>query len=233
MNLGFLQTGSPPSNLLDQFGDYPAMFIQLFDQINANLDYEVFNVVQRVYPNDMDHCDAYLIMGSAASVYDGDPWISELEDYIKILHQKKKPILGICFGHQLIAQVFGGVTEKSSKGWGIGTSTSRIVEHTDWMKPRLDRFSMLVSHQDQVTRLPEGAKLLASSDFCPNASYQMANHILTFQGHPEFRKPYCQALMEGRANILGNDLLTAGLTSLSQEIQSTLIAQWMLTFITK
>ncbi|HEO65505.1 MAG TPA: GMP synthase [Spirochaetes bacterium] len=192
-----------------------------------------FNVVQGDYPDHVDHCDAYLITGSAASVYDGDPWISELEDYIKILHQKKKPILGICFGHQLIAQVFGGVTEKSSKGWGIGASTSRIVEHTHWMKPRLDRFSMLVSHQDQVTRLPEGAKLLASSDFCLNASYQLGNHILTFQGHPEFSKPYCQALMEGRANILGNDLLTSGLTSLNQEIQSTLIAQWMLTFLSK
>ena len=79
----------------------------------------------------------------------------------------QKPQIGICFGHQLMAQAFGGVVEKSPKGWGVGVHEYEIQAPRDWMRTHADQIACAVSHQDQVTQAPQSAHVFAGSDFAP------------------------------------------------------------------
>ena len=91
--------------------------------------------------------------------------------------------------------------------------------------------SLLVSHKDQVSVLPREAKLLAGSDFCPNAMYQIGDHILTFQGHPEFAKGYSRGLLNIRKQILGDAVFNQGIDSLDTLTSETIVARWIIRFI--
>jgi GMP synthase-like glutamine amidotransferase len=95
----------------------------------------------------------------------------------------------------------------------------------------MEQFSLLASHKDQVTKLPEDAELIAESDFCHYAAFRIEDHILTFQGHPEFQKAYSKALLNLRKEILGPKVFAAGMKSLKQTIQPLQITNWMLNFL--
>jgi len=232
MKLGLLQCDSVMDELQSEFGNYPAMFIRLFQEINPAVSVHIYNVEQGEYPATPYECDAYITTGSKASVYEDLPWLIEFKAFLRILYTKKIKLVGICFGHQLIAEVFGGKTEKSDKGWGVGVAVNRVIEHKTWMQPSLDTLQIIVIHQDQVTRLPDNAQLLATSDFCPNYMYQLGESILTLQGHPEFSKHYVEKLMYLREKKIGRETLQAGLSSLHLSTNERVFAQWMLHFFT-
>jgi GMP synthase-like glutamine amidotransferase len=147
------------------------------------------------------------------------------------LHKKKHPLLGICFGHQMVARALGGKSEAVEQGWGVGVQNYQTVSAQAWTEPPMEQFSLLASHQDQVTELPENAELIAKSDFCPMAAFRIENHILTFQGHPEFQKAYSKVLLHLRKQILGPKIFAAGIKSLEQSIQPQQITNWMLNFL--
>ena len=180
---------------------------------------------------DMGEQDAYLITGSKASVYDKTPWILSLTGFVQELHSRRKKLVGICFGHQLIARALGGRVEKSPKGWGVGLHTHSFSSLPCWHDQGDRNLDILVSHQDQVVRAAAGAQVLASSEFCDNAVSQVGAHILTLQGHPEFTKDYARALMMGRRNLLGDDVLQAGLATLAGKQQGSRVAAWIINFI--
>jgi len=231
MKLGILQSDSVLPEFRARFGDYPDMFQSLFLRADPSLSFGVFNVVTGHYPDQVDECDAYVITGSKASVYDNETWITTLGDYTKALNRQKKKLLGVCFGHQLIAEVFGGKTEKSPRGWGVGVHTINVVANRTWMQPPRPTLNVVVSHQDQVTRLPDGAELIASSDFCENSMFQLGENILTIQGHPEFSKAYSRTMMQYRAEKIGEEKLKKGIESLNKSVDDLLLSQYMLAFL--
>ena len=233
MIIGILEADPALESLRDEFGNYVVMFKDLLNEgaEGRELDFRVYNVLDGEYPVDLDECDGYLITGSRASVYDDEEWIHNLQDFVIQLHNAKKKLVGICFGHQLVAQALGGKTEAAEVGWGVGVHSSRVRESTDYMFPNEREISLLVSHKDQVTELPDGAKLLASSDFCEHAMFQVDNHILTFQGHPEFAKGYSRGLMELRKEIIGPDKYREGIASLHKATNEKSVARWALAFI--
>ncbi|MDK1023993.1 MAG: GMP synthase [Gammaproteobacteria bacterium] len=233
MIIGILEADPALEPLRDEFGSYVKMFKDLLNEgaEGRKLDFRVYNVLHGQYPADLHECDGYLITGSRASVYDDEEWIRTLRHFVVKLHDAKKKLIGICFGHQLVAQALGGKTEAAEVGWGVGVHTSRVLEATDYMLPGEQEISLLVSHKDQVTELPDGAKLLASSDFCTHAMFQVDNHILTFQGHPEFVKGYSRGLMELRQEILGPDKYLEGIASLQKVTNEKSVARWLLAFM--
>ena len=233
MKIGILQCDSTNENFRDEHGNYPEMFMSLFKSVDPDLDFKNYDVQLEQYPQTLKECDAYLITGSRLSVYDDEPWIRKLEKYVVELHRQKHPLLGICFGHQMVAKALGGKTEASERGWGVGVQNYQTVTTQAWIEPALEQFSLLASHKDQVTKLPEGAELIAESDFCPYAAFRIDDHILTFQGHPEFQKAYSKALLNLRKEILGPKVFEAGMKSLEQTIQPQQIAHWMLNFLRK
>ena len=231
MKIGILKADSVLPQFQDEFGDYPGMFVaRLSANSKVALSFEVYDVEHGIYPVSIDACDGYIITGSKKSVYDDEAWIHDLEEYVRHLHGVQKPLVGICFGHQLVAQALGGKTESADGGWGVGVHTSQLVHQKDYMQPALSEVKVLVSHKDQVTVLPPGAELLATSEFCPNTMYQLGEHIVCIQGHPEFNKLYSQSLMSLREKILGEEIFLQGARSLEEPLDSDTLAKWIIEF---
>lgn len=233
MKITILEADHVAEDLANTFGDYPVMFKRLLSEVDPSLEFETYSVIEGDFPRDLSESDGYLITGSKFGAYDKALWIEQLGELILNLHEQKRPLVGICFGHQLIAQVLSGRTEKAPQGWGVGLSTSRLLKIPDWMRtiPEDQSFSLLVSHQDQVVELPKGADLLAGNEFCPYGMYQIDHSILTFQGHPEFENDYCLALMNKRREILGEAVFEKGVTSLQNPHQGNMIAKWIVEFV--
>jgi len=192
--------------------------------------------MEGIYPESPDECDGYIITGSKSSVYDSDEWITKLRDYVRNLASHRKKMVGICFGHQLLAHVLGGRTAKSEQGWGVGVMTceNKVIESTswpNWMHPVKSSYSLLVSHQDQVVQLPPGATCIASSKFCPNSAFQVEDYALCFQGHPEFVRDYSRRLMEMRRDRIPHELIEKGLHSLEANTDHLIVAEWMVNFM--
>ncbi len=231
MKLGILKTDAVRPEWVPEFGEYPDMFIALLGRVDPELEFAVYDVEQGEYPADIDEVDAYLITGSKSSVYEDKPWIATLIEFVRELDRRRKKIVGICFGHQLVAQALGGRTEKSPKGWGVGLHSYRFASTPGWHDAEDPEYSNLVSHQDQVVENAEGARVLASSEFCENAVVQVGDHILTFQGHPEFVGGYSREIMEFRREMIGEQTYLTGVASLEGEYQGERVARWILNFL--
>src|SRR5688500_17072796 len=145
MDLGILETGTPPGDLKNSFGSYGDMFRQL---LGPDYRYTYYDVRAGKLPESIDSHDGYLITGSASGVYDGDPWIEPLKKFIQQL-SGRTPLVGICFGHQIMAEAYGGRVTKSPKGWGAGLHSYEIKRRAGWMNSdRESTLSIPVSHQD-------------------------------------------------------------------------------------
>jgi len=231
MKLGILKTDAVRPEWVPEFGEYPEMFIALLGQVDPALEFRVYDVEQGEYPEDIDEVDGYLITGSKSSVYDEKPWIAVLMDFVRQLHRRRKKLVGICFGHQLVAQALGGKTGKSPRGWGVGLHTHRFNVAPSWHDGAAPDLDILVSHQDQVVKNAEGAEVLAGSEFCENAVCQLGEHILTFQGHPEFIPEYSREIMEFRRQMIGEQAYSNGMASLAVAPQNERVARWILNFL--
>tara|TARA_R110002110_G_C13470229_1_gene720377 strand:+ start:14116 stop:14820 length:705 start_codon:yes stop_codon:yes gene_type:complete len=231
VKLGILKTDAVRTEWVPEFGEYPDMFIALLGRLDPSLEFVVYDVEQGEYPRDIDEVDAYLITGSKSSVYDDKPWIATLMEFVRELDRRRKKLVGICFGHQLVAHALGGETGKSPKGWGVGLHRHRFTRRPHWHDQGEAEFAILVSHQDQVVSNAPGAEVLASSDFCENAVVQIGEHILTFQGHPEFVPGYSREIMEFRREIIGEPAYTEGMASLGESPESERIGRWILAFL--
>lgn len=231
MKLGLLKCDRVSEAFVADHGHYPQMFAQLLLAADPNLEFIEFDAEKGELPSDINAADAYLITGSRHGVNDGFPWIAQLEEFVRQLHQHQKKVIGICFGHQLIAKALGGKVIKSPKGWGVGISQNSVTAQKDWMNPSQVQFNLLVSHQDQVVELPAEAEVLAGSDFCPNYLMQIGTNLLSIQGHPEFTKAYSEALMISREDTLNETEFKQGMSSLELPEDDHLIARWIINFL--
>ena len=195
MKIGILAAGRPPRALIPAHGDYVAMFERLL--AGRGYDFAAYDVAAGVYPDQPEDCDGYLLTGAAAGVYDSDPWIGELLAFLRAAKGRAK-LVGICFGHQAMAQAFGGNVVKSQKGWGIGLHTYGVAAHRPWMDAG-HAFALSASHQDQVVELPPDATIVAGNDFCPMGTLAYDGGMaISCQLHPEFAPAYSAALIDGR-----------------------------------
>ncbi|WP_313740585.1 amidotransferase [Pseudomonas sp.] len=231
LRICILETDVLRPELAAQYQGYGRMFEQLFERQTTAAQFRVFNVMNGHYPDDSETFDAYLVTGSKADSFADDPWITTLKAYLLKLYARGEKLLGVCFGHQLLALTLGGKAERANQGWGVGTHRYRLAAHAPWMDAETTELTLLISHQDQVTELPKGATLIASSDFCPNAAYCIGDQVLCFQGHPEFVNDYSRALLDARQEHLGDEVYARAVASLATAHQGDLVGEWMLRFI--
>lgn len=224
MKIGILQCGSVPADLGARFGTYGAMMRRM---LGEDRDYRVYDVPAGELPEHATEAGAYIVTGSAAGVYDDLPWIPTLMRFLRAARHNAK-LVGICFGHQAMAEAFGGSVEKSSKGWGVGLHRYDIVTPSTWMDD-VPRVAIPASHQDQVVRLPPGARVISTSDFTPYAGLDYGDAI-SFQFHPEFGADFAAALIEMRRDRLGS-LADTALASLTQPDDRPRVANWIERFV--
>lgn len=225
MKIGILETGEPPGPLERQFGRYDAMFRNL---IGNRYAYATYEVRKGVWPKAPDEQEVYIITGSPAGVYEDLPWIEPLKDFLRSAKGKAK-LIGICFGHQIMAEAFGGRVAKSEMGWGIGLHRYVVHQRTPWMDDAVS-IAVPVSHQDQVVEQPPATRVLAGSRF--NGMGLLAYEdqpAISFQCHPEFDPEFAKALIEvRRARLQAAD---AAIESLDQPNDRERVAGWIRGFL--
>jgi len=223
VKLAILETGHPPGDLADRFGSYPAMFAAL---LGDGFKIETFDVQAGQLPDPNAH-DAVLITGSPAGVYDDYPWIAPLMDFIRAAKDSK--MVGVCFGHQVMAEALGGRVEKSNKGWGAGLHRYSILRGEPWADPVVE-VAVPVSHQDQVVVQPPNTDVVAASDFTPYASLAWTDRpAISFQFHPEFSPGFARALIEKRYDIVPDP--DAAIASLDAPNDNARVGGWIRRFL--
>ncbi|HEY4251540.1 MAG TPA: type 1 glutamine amidotransferase [Roseomonas sp.] len=199
MTIGILQCGAPPEPLAAAHGSYGAMVRRL---LGPGRDSVVFDAEGGALPAAATACDAYVLTGSPAGVYDDLPWIPGLIRFLQAARGQAK-LVGICFGHQAMAMAFGGAVIQSPKGWGIGLHRYTVRHRAPWMAgDTAAEIAAAASHQDQVVECPPGARIIADSAFTPYAALDYGDAI-SFQFHPEFSPAFATALIEARRNRFG------------------------------
>jgi GMP synthase-like glutamine amidotransferase len=229
--IGILQADSAIEHLREEFGNYPQMVSLILSEAAGGLSFSNYDLLADEWPGDIDECDGYVITGSRRSVYEQEAWIIKLAGWARTLHDRQKPTVGICFGHQLIAHALGGVTEPAPQGWGVGVANTDISSRRDFMSPWVPTVALVVSHKDQVTTLPPGAERLGGNDFCPNGMFVLGKHMLGLQGHPEFTRGYSRGTMAFRREMIGESTYTLGVQSLERAPDRRLVAAWLVNFL--
>lgn len=223
MKIGILQTGHAPEELKPASGNYDEMFRALL--AGHGFSFETYPVLDGVFPDTAEAADGWLITGSKFGAYEDHDWIPPLEDLIRQIHARKMPLVGICFGHQIIAQALGGKVVKYDGGWSVGHTEYRLhgapVQLNAW-------------HQDQVVDKPAEARVIGQSDFCANAFLAYGDHIWTAQPHPEFQNAFVDGLLRTRGRgVVPDAQLQAASETLDRATDSTQIANEIADFFKK
>ncbi len=225
LRIGVLETGRPPAELAAH-GDYPSMVANWLSPFNAS--FASYAVLDSELPDSPRDADLWVITGSRFAVYEDHPWIAPAEQFIRDCRDAGVRMIGICFGHQLIAQALGGKVEKSPKGWGVGIHEYRPGDWPAQLAPVPEALRMQAYHQDQIVALPPGARRIAGSAFCENAVLWYPGFAFTVQGHPEFAKPFAHDLLEARrGSVLPDDLVDRALETLSGDTTRQQLARFL------
>jgi len=228
MNFALLDTCDPEhpdaGGPIPQFENFESFFYKEQNVVSL----KQFIVARGDFPTEGEAFDGYIITGSPCGVYEQLDWMVELGELTK----EQVPVVGICFGHQLLAHAFGGKVEKSPKGRGLGLRSIDIVQGREWMEPFKSSVSMYFSHQDQVVELPSGAELLATSAFCPNEMFQLGPRVLGMQGHPEFKRASAVEAIERHQALVSEETAALALSSIDETSpDSELLARWIRNFL--
>lgn len=231
MKIGILETGRPPEPLIGEFGTYVDMFGQMLVAGGVSAQMRAYDIQALELPEAPEDHDAYLITGSAAGVYEDLAWIEPLKGFLNAAKGRAK-LVGVCFGHQIMAEAFGGKVIKSPKGWGLGLQAYEVRAYEPWMD-HAATISVPASHQDQVVEPPPGARVIAASGFTPLAALAYGDQpAISIQPHPEFSPAYASALIERRLEtVLSEDQGRAAMETLTRPNDNQRVAGWIGAFL--
>lgn len=231
MHIGLLECDHVEGRFPSAPSGYREMFADLLAPHFPALRFTYFDVCHGELPQAADACDAYLCTGSRFSAYDDLHWIASLAGFLRELHRREQPFVGVCFGQQMLARALGGEVAQAARGWGAGVHGMSLRRQEPWMRPPAAECRLQYVHRDQVTRLPTRGVLLAGSAHCELAMFRVGGSMLGIGGHPEFTVPYGEALIRARAESIGTERAEAALASLAQPTDAPIVGRWIATFL--
>jgi len=235
--LGILQAGRTPEQMVNTFKDYNQLFVELLGE--QSFDYRHWAVLDGDFPDSVNDADAWLITGSRYGAYEDHDWIPPLEQFVRDVFAADIPMVGICFGHQLIAQALGGRVEKFAGGWSVGRveydldtqifGNARIASAD--VPESEPQTALMAFHQDQVVEPPDSARTVGSTEFCKHAALIYGNSILTLQPHPEFDKHFIGGLLQARGGVLPKNIKEGAEHTLQQPLMREPVADALRRFL--
>jgi GMP synthase (glutamine-hydrolysing) len=178
-----LKTGELPRRVTDDLGPYERAFLNILgDDRFVVIDARKENLPAPEWAG-------IIVTGSPASTCDEEAWIARSEDFLRRAADQSIPLYGVCFGHQLVAQAFGGRVEKCRHGWELGTvhlTLSDAGKSDPLFSDLPETFTAQMSHGDVVTVLPSGAIPLAHNEHSGHQAFRLGDAIWGTQFHPEF-----------------------------------------------
>ncbi len=228
--IGLLMVGHVDPRSVHVAGDYPELFADLL--AGHDLELVRYDVDEGRFPDSPGECEGWLCGPSRSSAYDPLPWRADAEELLRRIVATERPYVGICFGHQLLAQAHGATVERAADGWQVGVRDYAVLEQQPWMAEPVSTVSLIASHQDQVVTLPEGATLLARSvdDGCPVAGFTLGPRAWTLQPHPEFVPPLADHLLAGRIELIGAQKVANARATLRRPGSRARVADWIAQF---
>jgi GMP synthase-like glutamine amidotransferase len=233
LNIALLGCDDVPERFRQYGGTYREMFERLLAPHIPGARFTWFDVMKGELPASPDACDAYLATGSRYSVYEDRDWIGQLKDFVRALHRTRKPYVGICFGHQVLAEALGGKVEAATQGWGVGVHDMAIVKSEPWMQPPQEHCRIQYMHADQVLKLPPGSAVLAQAEHCPVAMFRVGETMLGIEGHPEFPASYVEALLKDRKMRIGEARVNQALAHVNEPTHDSVVARWISNFLSR
>lgn len=231
--IGLLECGQTPAGWIAEHGEMADPFPPFLRRADPLLEFKVYKAHRHELPGSIDACDAWLVTGSPHSVYEHPAWQPALADFL-VRAARQRPVVGICYGHQLLHEAFGGQVEKEAGGWGIGVQRYALNERPAWAaacaEPR-DAFRLIALHQDQVTRPAPGTRVLAGNAFCRVAITTIGANVFTVQAHPEMTRRLAREIYEDQRDRQGDEATRLAVRSLDGEIDDQAAARWILAFI--
>jgi GMP synthase (glutamine-hydrolysing) len=228
-----LQAGSTEPTVGARFGDYPDWFA-------AHLSLAVALSVVRPYeavPPEPEAFDGILCTGSPRSVLEDEPWMERLGAYL-LSAAERRPVLCVCFGHQVVGQALGARVERNPWGREAGTAEVRLTEagRSDPLFQGLpDPLFVQQTHEDHLAELPEGAVLLATNAQSPVQAFAYGPNLRCLQFHPEMDAVRSRALAEARRQRLDETApggAVAVLSSIRETSQATrCLHHWVERFV--
>lgn len=229
--IGLLACDSIWEPLRSAFGDYADMYGALLGATGADFELETYAVFRGELPARVDACAAWLISGSRRSVHDAEPWIATLQAFTRTAYAAGTPQVGICFGHQLLAQALGGRTERMPAGWSLGNVPVNLCAGPHEALGLPASLRLFMAHQDHVAQLPPQAEWLAAAAHCPHAAFTLGNRVLGLQAHPEFTPAFMRALTEDTSLAIPSALRMAALASYAEPDDSAALGQSIAKFL--
>ena len=202
----FLSCGAPDAPILERFGPFQRWF-----EAAMGPSVRVHGVDVRTEPlptSLLDAADFAVISGSAHSAYEQVPWITRLEALVReAVYVRELPLLGVCFGHQVLARACGGTVVRNPRGREIGTVEIEVLpegRERGLFVGLSDRFAIQVTHSDTVSVPPPGASVLARSALDDCQAFLLGT-AWGVQFHPEVTAEVIHAYLEHRRAVITSE----------------------------
>lgn len=237
MNIAILVCSDDGSDHADHFPNDGEKYVALFGPVRPHWSFHAVPVYQDVLPGLVSDHDAYVVTGSSHSNTSDQPWVERLHRFLQQVDEARVPCVGICFGHQALALALGGAVEKlpgdtAAQQTHVGAATMRMAVREPWMEPWHGELTLFCAHEEQVTRLPERARILATHNRCPVAMYAVDDHIVACEFHPEVYEDYLVGKVRSMKGEIGEEAAAAAERGArAAETQGPVLGRWLANFV--